>query len=194
MESSPDQVQGSMHEIQQEEHVVQPGFASRVNLPPLEESIEDRHELDINPTSMAKLELELIAVQKRIFQLTLAQRESLVESEEVKKMEELSLIIKIAKREEAILLDALEYGSKLLQNAFRRVQRENPDENAVSVKPVQPGSKVVPQNLPKFRGTGGIVEPLEFLEEFSKIMEAYNINSLRTIKLLPLCLDSTDTQ
>lgn len=53
---------------------------------------------------------------------------------------------------------------------------------------------VVPTGLPKFRQGNMSVEPVEFIENFEKIMAAHEIDEDRNATLLALCLDSVDNQ
>ena len=52
----------------------------------------------------------------------------------------------------------------------------------------------VPSNLPTFRGSKGIEDPLEFIEQFERICQANEVDEDCYIVLVVLCLDSTDVQ
>ena len=52
----------------------------------------------------------------------------------------------------------------------------------------------VPTNLPVFRSSKGMEDPLEFVEKFERVCEANGIQLGRYIKLISLCLDVTDVQ
>ena len=52
---------------------------------------------------------------------------------------------------------------------------------------------IVPQHMPKFRGKNGTDDPVEFLQQFMRVMTAYSIRSEhRFFELLPLCLDTSE--
>ena len=53
---------------------------------------------------------------------------------------------------------------------------------------------VVPSGLPKFRQGTTPAEPVEFIEQFQKIMEAHEIEEEKYSSILALCLDSVDGQ
>ena len=52
----------------------------------------------------------------------------------------------------------------------------------------------VPSNLPMFRGSKEIEDPLEFIEQFQRICQANEVDEDCYIVLVVLCLDSTDVQ
>ena len=52
----------------------------------------------------------------------------------------------------------------------------------------------VPTNLPTFRNSKGMEDPLEFIEKFERVCQANGIQLRRYIKLVALCLDTTDVQ
>jgi len=52
----------------------------------------------------------------------------------------------------------------------------------------------VPTNLPTFRSSKGMEDPLEFIEKFERVCQVNGIQLRRYIKLVALCLDTTDVQ
>jgi hypothetical protein len=51
---------------------------------------------------------------------------------------------------------------------------------------------VVPSNLPHFRGNAGIEDPLEWIEQFARIVTAHGIEQESYLQLVPICLELVD--
>lgn len=62
------------------------------------------------------------------------------------------------------------------------------------LKKIQPSQLVVPTNMPRFRREDQSEEPVDFLEKFIVIMEAYSIDESRYLLLFALCLDKVSGQ
>ena len=134
----------------------------------------------------ASLDKRLKEEEKKLLQLTMDQTDLLVD-EKTENSKLAAIEAKIARQKK--LVASLQESIELK----RRIAGIAKDLDETTKTEGEGARLVVPTNLPRFRQGRQAEDPSEFLENFQKVITAHGITGTGYVRLMPLCLDSVDS-